>query len=49
VMTLSREESAALYAGGVEGMISLIELLQGTLATQQEQIAALSRTGERAG
>jgi len=42
VMTLSREEIAALYAGGVEGMISLIELLQGTLATQQEQIAALS-------
>jgi len=36
VMRLSREEIAALYAGGVEGMISLIELLQGALATQQE-------------
>jgi len=42
VMRLSREEIATLYAGGVEGVISLIEQLHGVLATQQEQIAALS-------
>jgi len=42
VMTLSREEIAALYANGVEGVISLIEQLHSVLATQQEQIAALS-------
>ncbi len=42
MMRLSREEIATLYAGGVEGVISLIEQLHGVLATQQEQIAALS-------
>jgi len=49
VITLSREEIATLYAGSVKGMISLTEQLQGTLATQQEQIAAFSRTDQRAG
>lgn len=41
-MGLSREEITRLYAGGVEGVICLIEQLLAALATQQEQISALS-------
>lgn len=41
-MTLTREEIAAVYAGGVEAVIAVIEHLQVAVTTQQEQIAALS-------
>ncbi len=41
-MRLSREEIAALYREGEEGIISLIEQLQQVVADQHKQIAALS-------
>src|SRR5436190_17466645 len=41
-MMLSREEISALYAGGVEGVLALIEQLQSVVAAQQEHIAMLS-------
>jgi len=42
VMRLSREEIGALYAAGVEGVSALVEQLQSTIASQQEQLATLS-------
>jgi len=41
-MTLTREEITAVYAGGVEAVIAMIEHLQAMVSAQQEQIEALS-------
>ena len=41
-MTLTREEMTAVYAGGVEAVIAVIEHLQAMVTAQQEQIEALS-------
>ncbi len=41
-MRLTRDEISAVYAGGVEAVIDVIEHLQAVVAAQQEQIAALS-------
>jgi transposase len=41
-MGLTREEIAALYAGGVEAVSGVIEQLQAVATRQQEQIAVLS-------
>ncbi len=41
-MRLTRDEITAVYAGGVEAVIDVIEHLQAVVAAQQEQITALS-------
>jgi len=41
-MMLTRDEITAVYAGGVEAVIGVIEQLQASSAAQQEQIVALS-------
>jgi transposase len=41
-MRLTREEIAAIYAGGVAAVSGVIEALQAVASTQQEQIAVLS-------
>ncbi len=41
-MLLTREDIAAVYAGGVDAVSSVIEQLQAVVVAQQEQIAALS-------
>jgi len=41
-MRLTRDEISAVYAGGVEAVIDVIEHLQAVVAAQQEQITVLS-------
>jgi len=41
-MLLTREDIAAVYAGGVDAVSSVIEQLQAISVAQQEQIAVLS-------
>src|SRR5438128_2827804 len=41
-MLLTRAEITAVYAGGVDAVIGVIEQLQAVVTAQQEQIAALS-------
>src|SRR2546429_67887 len=45
-MLLTRAEITAVYAGGVDAVIGVIEQLQAVVTAQQEQIAALSARGK---